>query len=230
MVARMKYFYFALLFALFSLFSQKSYAELQERNLQTEYITNTYYDTVLDVTWASLRTPAMNWWAANSFVDGLNAQGASNWRLPSMTNQQPTAFFSFDGSSDVGYNVKSTSSEFSHLYFETLNNIATYDATGYGPHYPDAALKFNQFPSLWDGQGYWMATEYASNTEQAWFFRMDGYQNATTKYQQYYVVAIHDGDILAVPEPHIYMLLILGATMLIFLTKKFPKLSHIEES
>lgn len=103
-----------------------------------------YYDTVLGITWladanaiqtmgvdadglASL--PNLQTW-----VNGLVAGGAVNWRLPRtapLGSSFNVSAFSFDGvSTDVGYNIAHPGSELGYMFYVNLGNPGAFDTAG----------------------------------------------------------------------------------------------------
>lgn len=142
------------------------------------------YDTVLDVTWLQDGNYAktsghdadgrMNWTQANMWANTLNYGGySSGWRLArnSPVNGTESGWNYTDsnnGSSDVGYNIRSTVSELGYMYYVNL---------GLKPEFnPDGSLR-SDFGAFGNGtQGgqtdlglvknlqnylYWSGTAYA---------------------------------------------------------------------
>ncbi len=81
----------------------------------------------------------MNWseantWAANlSVVDAVNSIVYDNWRLPTIEPVNGTSFNytqSYDGSTDVGYNIISPESEMAYMYYVNLGNPGYYTPAG----------------------------------------------------------------------------------------------------
>ncbi|MCP3907270.1 MAG: DUF1566 domain-containing protein [Oceanicoccus sp.] len=70
---------------------------------------------------------------------------------------------------------------------------------------------------------YWSGTEYAPPTNYAWnFYTNNGYQYIGTKHSEFYAWAVRSGDVGAVPEPSILLLLGAGLAGLGF-TKRAAK-------
>lgn len=87
------------------------------------------YDDVLNVTWMQnadyLRTSGhdvdgfVNKTIANDWVENLVYEGYDDWRLPSQTAIDGNAFglaFSFDGSTDRGFNQSGTHNELNYMF------------------------------------------------------------------------------------------------------------------
>jgi Protein of unknown function (DUF1566)/PEP-CTERM motif len=203
-----------------------SYAELIDRG------SGLIYDTVLDITWMQdamyNRTSAydydgyMAWDEAMDWVEDLTYAGFNDWRLPRalpINGQEFNWEYSRDGATDLGYNISaqgsvysgSTANEMAYMYYNNLGNIGQYDVDGNGPYY---GLSFNQGPfinlaSYW----YWTGTECGPNSYNALYFDFGffaGGQFEQAKYytRDFFVWAVHDGDIGApVPEPATILLL-----------------------
>lgn len=101
------------------------------------------YDDVLDVTWLQdanyARTSGfdsdglVSWASANTWVQNLNFGGYSDWRLPAITPVNGSSFdvsFSFDGTSDRGYNIAPSSNELLHMFEVNLGNGAAFAPNG----------------------------------------------------------------------------------------------------
>lgn len=110
-------------------FTLPAHAALQARDLNNDTVTDTYYDTVLDITWlADANLAASNafgvngigsngsmssWNTAQTWIDAMNDAnylGYSDWRLPTTGPVNGTAFIyssnsSTAGDTDVGYNI-----------------------------------------------------------------------------------------------------------------------------
>ncbi len=111
-----------------------------------------------------------------------------NWRLPTTP----------DVPGSVGFG--NTDSEMGHLYYTELGNSAG------GP-----------FSNTGDFQNlvsdiYWSSTEYAANTDFAWYFAfVDGEQDAFSKGNVGIKgLAVRSGNVAAVPEPATFALLGIG--------------------
>ena len=72
-------------------------------------------------------TGRLGWQAAQNLAQSLNVHGLTGWRLPTTRPVNGAGFVfgtSYDGSTDVGWNITSPGSELAHLYNVTLGNIA----------------------------------------------------------------------------------------------------------
>jgi len=198
-----------------------------------------FYDTTLDVTWladANQNGP-MNWDAAMTWAANLNVNGVTGWRLPSVIDTgAPGCNSSLTGGTDCGYGVQTKSglptqyqsgqivySEMAHLYYVTLGNkdyvaagnhgyngppplpgTGSPDPVGYGLK-NTGDFKNMQAYVYWIGKGYF-------TQGYAWdFYTYDGLQNYTIKsYGGLYAMAVHPGDVAAVPETQTYAMWLMG--------------------
>jgi len=115
-----------------------------------------YYDTALDISWlADVNYPetsgfrpapdskagGMNLPDARQWAAGLDIGGITGWRLPIVAPVDGGQFntaFSYDGSTDIGYNIGAAGSvyagtpdsEMAHMIYVTLGNTGRYDLAG----------------------------------------------------------------------------------------------------
>lgn len=149
----------------------------------------------------------MNWHEASDWVAALDIGGVTGWRLPTTVDRcyEPTSFCNWQL-------VDPDSSEFAHLYYVTLGNIAS--PTTSIPYMP---YNFGPFQFLFGYPFYWTATEAVLNSGDAWYFDMaDGFEGASDKQQMVASVwAVHPGDVgTPVPEPSAVALMLLGGGLL----------------
>lgn len=176
-------------------------------------------DTDLNITWLANANLAasntfgvsgilpggyMNWNTAQSWIGAMNANnylGYNDWRLP--TTLQPDASCgSQSGGFFYGYNC--TGSEMGHLFYNELGGVA--GSSILSSVDPDMALFQNVQSFI-----YWSGTEYAQDTDLAWYFRTNlGFQSAGTKDYGMFALAVRPGQVSAVPEPATTWLLGLG--------------------
>ena len=160
-----------------------------------------YYDTVLDITWLADANYAktsgydsdglMNWASADAWINSLNTAsylGASNWRLPTTSQPDPSCDTQFDpgGSFPLqGYGYDCTGSEMGHLF-----NV---DGISSGSPSPFANVK---------AYYYWSGTPYAPDTTERWDFAFNvGLQTHNPQGGLFYAWAVRSGDIALVPLP-----------------------------
>ena len=190
------------------------------------------YDNVLNVTWLrnANANGAMTWASANTWAANLVAGAYDDWRLPTLTPVNGTAFnveFTNNGTSDYGLGATGTgwgtASEMGHLFYVTLGNKG-YCTPGAGgssgcAEQPGWGLTntgdFQNLQSFID----WSGLEYAPNTSYAWgFYTTDGFQGFNAgKDNSFYALAVRPGDVLApaaVPIPAALPLLLSGLAAL----------------
>lgn len=186
------------------------------------------YDTTLNVTW--LRNAnvngTMDWTTANAWADNLvtgsGGTTISDWRLPTMADPAAVALWSNDGT-NAGYNVATSSSEMASLFFSTLGNKSYLDTNG-NPQAGYGLTNAGSFQSM-QSHYYWLGTEYAPYTNDAWNFgTYDGHQGADGKGNQIYAMAVRPGDVMApVPEPETYAMMLLGLGVIGAISRRRPR-------
>lgn len=187
---------------------------LQGRDLDGNSATfEAYYDTVLDISWladANAGGALTNWADANAWVAGLNINGITDWRMPTMVDTGPPGCdLSFSGGTDCGYNVQTTSgatvySELASLFNDTLDNKPFYDNSGNGRQSGWGLSNTGPFRNIVPSDYYWSATEYVTDTDEAWIFHSSfSLQTHGNKNYSAYAWAVHSGDVSAtvVPAP-----------------------------
>jgi hypothetical protein len=210
------------------------------------------YDNVLNVTWlqdanyantsgyAAISGGLMDWntantWAANlSYHDSVRNVDYSDWRLASNTPVNGTSWnynYRANGTTDVGYNIKSPNSELAYMYYENLGLKGYVSATGnyqpdfgvpgayYGGQADVAAKDGGPVVKNLQSWAYWSGTAYAPNpTQDAWLFlTFNGDQGVDRQYYALAAWAVRPGDVAAMsaptspaPEPETYAMLLAG--------------------
>lgn len=200
-----------------------------------------YYDTSLGITWMRDRnhlagvTPGMvatgfvSWADGDAAIAALNASSASStagyglsgWRMPTASGVATIGGagcqFGFNGSTDCGSNVDTSSSELAHMFHVNLGNVSSRDSSGNlrpGSFGVDFGLvNDDDFLNLQTGR-YWSSTDSYRlifgtplNGKVSFDFN-DGSQTITaaTSGTRGFVWLVHDGDVgtvvsTAVPEP-----------------------------
>ena len=105
------------------------------------------YDTVLNITWLQdanlIQTSGydvdglVNYSSALNWVNNLSFGGYDDWRLPSVTPEDGSnvfdTSFTFNGTSDRGFNNDSSNSELGYMFYQNLGNVSFYSTAGTGP-------------------------------------------------------------------------------------------------
>ncbi len=214
------------------------------------------YDTVLNVTWLQDANYAktsnydadgrMTWTQANTWANNLNYGGySSGWRLARNTPVDGTQSgwnytYSTNGSTDRGYNITSTFSELSYMYYVNLGLKGYYSAGG--AYQPDFGVFGN---GTYGGQKdvglvrnlqsdvYWSGTAYApSPAVNAWdvFYTGNGLQVSFSQSIGFFAWAVRPGDVTvaAVPVPGSVALLAGGLALLGVMTRRRGRLGASE--
>ena len=225
---------------------------LQARDINGDGVADAFYDTVLNVTWLADANAAagtvydtsvfstatdgqMTWLDAKAWAANLSVYGLTGWRLPTMADTG-TSGCNFEYSdTDCGFNVRAISadgrkiySEMAHLYYLTLGNKASCDATGNcalgsastAPNYMLSNTGPLHNMQAW---AYWSGVPYApASAVEAWLFgTYGGYQGYNGQDVEYHALAVRPGDVTAaVPEPETVMLMLLGLAAMVMVQKK----------
>ena len=209
------------------------------------------YDTVLNVTWLQDANYAktsnydadgrMSWTQANTWAKNLNYGGySSGWRLARNTPVNGTQSgwkhsFSANGSTDRGWNITSTFSELSYMYYVNLGLKGAFSASGafqsdfgvngngtYGGQ-KDVGLVRNL-----QSDAYWSGTAYAPfPADSAWgFYAGFGIQYNDLQSTGFFAWAVRPGDVTvaAVPVPGSVALLAGGLALLGVVTRRRGRL------
>ncbi len=143
---------------------------------------------------------------ARAWTTQLNYQGYDDWRLPKVSPINGSDFsfpVSFDGTTDRGWNITSSQSELSYMFYVNLVNVGEKDTngnlTGCGSN-SSCLTNAGLFDNLISGH-YWFGNEMGDGT--GWIFRTDiGLQNAFINSGfSFGVWAVRDGDVSTVPVP-----------------------------
>lgn len=205
-----------------SLFSGAAQAALHDRG------NGLIYDDVLNITWLQDANYAktsgydtdgwLSWYEAKSWAANLTFGGFDDWRLPKLEPLNGSQFsydYKTDGTSDWGFNIRSTKSELAHLYYVTLGNRAFTDG---GCDTTNSLLCMSntgpfqnidiQHATFWFGNG------ITQQPDDAWnFYMYYGYQNQDDgRHVGYAAWAVRDGDVItvSVPEPNTVSLIVLS--------------------
>lgn len=185
------------------------------------------YDSYFDITWLSdayypmtsgyldntsttYDNGRLTWSEALTWADQLEYAGFSNWRLPTMQDLGDSGCDYSNGSTDCGYNSDTNTSEMAHLYYDDLNNIASYDING-NPQTGYGSINSGLFSNI-QSCFYWTDQQLATDPSQAWFFNFcDGSQDTHSSNYSFFVMAVHEGDVSVsdVPVPGVAGLFVL---------------------
>ncbi len=180
---------------------------------------------------------AMTWWGAQAFIgylNNINYDGYNDWRLPINSPVDVALGFnyntSFNGSSDIGWNIKSTNSELAYLFNVDLNLINKYVDT-VSPTLTNSISNSNPNGlQIWSGVtaptgfqdkvsnstanfsnvqngNYWSGTEGTNPVNQAManqafnFYVHEGDQMIINKTSMYNAWVFRSADVTAVPLP-----------------------------
>jgi hypothetical protein len=181
-----------------------------------------FYDTTLNITWLADMNlnGAMTWAHAQSWAGSLQVGGHTGWRLPTTFDTGTLGCdFSYDGGTHCGYNVLtqtgSVFSEWAHLYYVTLGNLASCAPGGGTPStceapQPGWGLSNTAYFQNFGGfqhlalSDYWYGTGSVSSGEAWRFFAGVGRQDLGSTGFFLRAVAVRSGDVLSgntVPEP-----------------------------
>jgi len=143
-----------------------------------------YYDTEADLTWladANAAGTTMNWADANNWAASLTVDGVDGWRL---------------ANSDDCIGYMCTNSEMGNFIYNVLGGAAGSSIT---VHHNSS---YELFSNVQSGS-YWTATEYlGSSNVVAWSFNtISNTQRYDNILDEFYVWAVHTGDVSAVPIP-----------------------------
>lgn len=187
------------------------------------------YDDVLDITWMqdanySITSGASasgfyNFAEASNWVDNLVFSGYDDWRLPTINPLNGTNFdfgFSFDGSTDRGFNQDPSTNELGHMFANNLGNTSYFSAAGVPLQAGSETFK----SSFIDGEtgalfnisdiaiNYWTGVVDDPIFNAAWGFNFQTFGGVATgesqllsKQSQLNVWAVRDGDVKSVITP-----------------------------
>jgi hypothetical protein len=189
-----------------------------------------FYDTVLDVTW--LRNAdangEMTWETAVTWAAGLNVNGVTGWRLPTMIDTgEPGCDYGWGGT-DCGFYVQTKSgdvtkyeagqtvySEMAHLYYVTLGNVPP-------PVCCDGGLSNTaDFQNL-QSSFYWYGLQDARHPSQAWtLVTFVGDQQPNDVFYRFNAMAVRAGDVVGVvPEPLTGAMMLVGLGAMVVVVRR----------
>ncbi|MEI7465296.1 MAG: hypothetical protein WCJ87_08120 [Burkholderiales bacterium] len=221
------------------------------------------YDTVLNVTWlqdanyaktsgfdadgkltrdagggsAPFGTPPGN--VAMAWADNLVYGGYSDWRLPRHSPVSGSTYtflpYSFDGSTDSGWNIPSSFSELSHMYYVNLGLKGQYSPDGSSRS--DYGIFGNGTPNGQNDVGLvknlqsWPYWSFSSSGAPTVFSFGGGSQVdpftwlSVGEHPGFFAWAVRDGDVTVVPVPGSVALLVGGLALLGVMTRRRGRLA-----
>lgn len=197
-----------------------------------------YYDTVLQITWLADAGYAMtsgyqpeydgrlSWDDAVDWVESLSVYGVSGWRLPAAPPVNGVSYdesFSFDGSTDVGYNINSTSNELGHMFYVTLGNRGWFRPNGQAQGWA-GLINTGPFANLPSDEGIWTGASYLeSGSSMAWYFAPSyGYQESAPMESGMTAWAVKTGDVISpVPESSTWLMMTMGLLVIGAASRRF---------
>lgn len=188
------------------------------------------YDDVLDVTWLQDANYAgtsgfdsdgqLTWASAQAWANQLSFGGFEDWRLPTISPIDDISFdfgFSFDGSTDRGFNSQTEYSELAHMFYNNLGNTSYFDTFG-NAQQPGSEMFKNTFNDANTGElfsfdnigiTYWTGLANNPIVNAAFAFNMRTATNLATGEQQLLatnatrsVWALRDGDVMTTSNPN----------------------------
>lgn len=199
---------------------------LQPRDYNADGVVDAYYDTSRNLTWLADADPigATDYYTGKAWVDSLTVHGTTGWRLPIIVGvaggfPSCDGYYTYDGSSECGYNVPTAGSELAHMNQVLLGNKPYWDTSSNGGNTPPqpgwGLTNTGPFSNLVAGDyttAHTVFSDFYIGEEFVWLYQFGlGYQDAgevvlpTTHFW-----VVHDGDVTAVPEPGTWALLLAG--------------------
>lgn len=180
------------------------------------------YDDSLNITWLQNSNLAMSntfnvsginadgsmdWNTANLWIEGMNTDngtgylGYSGWRMPTLVDFGNDGCNYSNNATDCGFNSDTATSEMANLFYSSFGNLGFYDTSG-NSNQPGWGLNNTNPLVNFQSSFYWSGLAYTPDTGRAWGFNFPtGEQGSTNIGGTHYVLAVHSGDIGAVPIP-----------------------------
>lgn len=179
---------------------------------------------------------AKSWVANLSYFDAVRNVTYTDWRLPSINPLNGVSYnysYMTDGSTDEGFNISapntlyagSTTSELAYMFYVNLNNQGRFTQGGadsgcYVSPSNTCLGTVGPFSNL-QPYVYWSGMENPLHpTNSAWVFQIgEGGQGTSSTENYFYVWAVRDGDVAAIPEPEIYTMFLAAIGLIAFATR-----------
>jgi len=176
----------------------------------------------------------LHWYEAMDFIDYLNFNkhlGYDDWRFPNALPVNGTSYnyaTTYDGSSDLGYNITNPNSELAYMYYVELGNKGALDTSG-TPEDNYGLLNQGIFDNI-EENIYWSGQTLPDSQNDAFYFVTGkeelygddaGRQWFGTKYKNFNIWVVR--DVTPVPEPTTVLLFVTGLVGLAGFRRKFKR-------
>ena len=209
---------------------------LQARDIDGNGTTDAFYDTELKVTWLATGSMGpmgpMQWGEALTWAS-QNHFGMAGWRLPKTVDTGTVGCNYGYGGTDCGYNPDSsveTGSEMAHLFFRSLGNKSFYVPGTQTLQAGWGLTNTGEFENLHNHYTHWSGVVGPRPGPYAWVFNtFDGSQNYGIMLHSIYrdsvgsALAVRDGDVVAVPEPQTWALMLAGLGLVAGIARRRSK-------
>jgi hypothetical protein len=188
---------------------------------------------LVDVDGTMTQDTAKDW---ISLMNAASYKGYSDWRLPTTRPANGTAFGGFNadnysGANDISYNIRSTRSELSYMFYVNLGGLGLKDTLGNTRATGSFGLLSGTGPftnlarAAGSGGIYWTDVNIKNPVfgQQAFVFtNYSGYQLPLTldNLTAYRAWAVRDGDVSAVPEASSVAMLLGGLGLVGFMARR----------
>ena len=186
---------------------------------------------------STLNNGGANYYGAMAFATTLNVNGITGWRLPDTKPVNGTSFVisnalpgdEISGAEDQSYNITSKRSELSYMYYVNLGLKGQVAPNGssnsvFGVPSPTLTAAGTSGATFQNVQNwvYWSRTLDPNNNVHGFkmmfnygFQDVEAFSLPLASRTDFYSWAVHDGDVLAVPEPATWALMLGGTAWLL---------------
>lgn len=197
---------------------------LQSRDIDSDGVTDAFYDTSLNITWLANANAngLMNWAESVDWATSLVVGSFNDWRLPGTTDvgNDGCSYKSGGGGLDCGFIPNANSSEMAFLYYVTLGNLGSPNDQGSPNDGFWGLANTGNFVDMRQNV-YWSGTQADSTSSWA-FSNYFGYQAPYEISYRGRAFAVRDGDVAisAVPEPSTYAMMLIGFAALTVVSRR----------